>query len=518
MGELRGEIVPGALPAVLRQVSALRSTGRLRLASGAEKIDISVVEGYLTEVVSTVPGLRLGDVLVKVGFLSARERDMSLELSALSHERLGATLLRHSLLDAARLAQGLSLQLREVIAHALCWPDGAYVLSDEPELASLSGSMAGLARVDPREVLLDAVCTLIGQPAVDALLGDLARKVTTPRAEWLASLASLAFRLTPADAFLLSRVDGRLTGEDLLQISPLSPAEAKASLAGLLAVGAVDFEAGPSRASHAVEASRNETRRLAARVASPDPWEALGVRGDADPDTIRGAYLRLLRSCAPEAAADSEQRALLIEIGEAAGRAYREIERRRAAPRPVPAKTPGTGSVLAPASLKALAEGVVEPKRPPTPSPEPVVAHPPVAPNNALEAAAHAYDQRRYHEALAILHDALPHLSGLARRGARVRKAQVLLAVENGARLAEEELKAAIAEDPGNVEAHETLGFIYKERGAHSLAAGEFRKVLELDPRHAAAREAVLALASPPASGEAREASVLQRIFRRPTS
>lgn len=511
-------IIPGALPAALRQMSDARRTGRLRLASGAEKVDISVVEGYLTEVVSTVPGMRLGDVLVKVGYLSARDRDMSLELAALSHERLGATLLRHALLDPEHLAQGLALQLREVIADALCWAEGAYVFADDPHVALPPGSEAGTTRVDAREVLLDAVSTLLGQPAIDALLGDLARKVTTPRAEWLGSLASLAFRLTPADAFLLSRVDGSLTGEDLLQLSPLSPEEARASLAGLLAVGAIAFEAGPSRPSKAVETSRAEVRRLAARVASSDPWEALGVRGDATPDTIRGAYLRLLRSCAPDMTADPEQRAMLIEIGEAAGRAYREIEKRRATPRPVPPKAPPTGPV---ASLPPgkIPQGIpVETNAASAPVSVPVAAHPPVAPNNALEAAAHAYDQRRFHEALAILHDALPHLSGIARRGARVRKAQVLLAVENGQRLAEEELKAAIAEDPGNVEAHETLGGIYRDRGANALAAAEFRKVLELDPRHAAVRDALLSLSAPPAPGEAREASVLQRIFKRPTS
>jgi cytochrome c-type biogenesis protein CcmH/NrfG len=127
----------------------------------------------------------------------------------------------------------------------------------------------------------------------------------------------------------------------------------------------------------------------------------------------------------------------------------------------------------------------------PGPRVEPAPLVPGFDPSQAIEAAAQAGDEGRFLEALAILHEAIPRLTGRDRRAARVCKARVLLAVDNGAKLAEEELRAAIAEDSGNAEARIALGGIYQERGSVALAAVEYRKALELQPRNAAAREAL---------------------------
>jgi cytochrome c-type biogenesis protein CcmH/NrfG len=137
-----------------------------------------------------------------------------------------------------------------------------------------------------------------------------------------------------------------------------------------------------------------------------------------------------------------------------------------------------------------------------------------VEPSQALEVATRAFEAGRFHEALAILHEAIPHLEGRARRSARVRKARVLLAVGNGARLAEDELKAALAEDPGNAEAQVALGDMYRDGGSIALAMA-YRMALELQPRNVAAREALQALRDPPSVKPAEATSVLKRMFGR---
>ncbi len=70
-------------------------------------------------------------------------------------------------------------------------------------------------------------------------------------------------------------------------------------------------------------------------------------------------------------------------------------------------------------------------------------------------------------------------------------RAQALLKGEGGRRAAEEELKAALEEDRGNIEAHFALGHIYKSGGANALAAAAFRRVLALKPRHSGALSAL---------------------------
>jgi len=531
--ELRGLLAVGVLPEILRRIFLARRTGSLHIASGVDRSDIEFSDGYLVNAATTLPGANLGDLLVQSGLLSARDRDASLEIAALSGERLGETLLRHALLDHEQLAQGLSLQLREVLARSLVWTGGVYTFSDAaPRKPPASGFEE--PRLDPREVLLDATWTLVGDPALPGLLGDTSQRVRKASDE---RLHYLDFRLTPEDAFLLSRVDGVITADKLLELSPASIDESRASLAGLLAVGAIEYVDAPPPTSVTTQISRLAVTRLASRINSSDPYEILGIKVDAAPADVRAAYLKLLKSCDPASSADPEFRPILAQMCNHLTEAFREIERRRGVPRPsalrrgADRRSRATASPhlpAPPATPSRLVPDPVPPVSRRTPSPvstakaEPTGSEPksgpkiaPVDPAQANEAAAKAHEAGHHVEALAILHEAMPHLTGQAKRMARVRKARILLAVENGAKLAEEELKAAIAEDAGNVEAHVVLGGIYRERGSLALAMMEYRKALDLQPKHAAAREALQELRAAPPVDKATEESVLKRIFGR---
>lgn len=509
-GELRGLLEEGVLSELLLQVLLEKRSGSLHLACGSERSDLEFSAGYLVHAVTTLPGVRLGDLLVQVGLLSARDRDACLEIAALSKERMGETLLRHGLLDAESLAQGLALQLREVLARTLGWEGGVYTFTDLlPAKAVAPGSFEA-PRLDPREILLDATWTLVGDPVIDRLLGDLTRRVRKARD---GRLAYLDFRLTPADAFLLSRVDGMPTAEQLLDQAPVSRDEAKASLAGLLAVGAVEYvDAAPAR-SRTTQIASAAAARLAARINSPDPFEILGVSPQVSAEELRSAYLKLLRSCDPAATSDLELRPIMARMCEQLGAAFKEIERRRGAPRPEALKKtisrrPAT---IAPPKPGPPAPSASAPAKP-APSPAPAPAGPIVDPLLANDAAAQAFEQGRVHEALAILHEAIPRLEGRGRRAARAKKAKILLSVENGAKLAEEELRLAISEDSVNADAHVLLGGIYRDRGSVALAMMEYRKALELEPKNTTAREALDELRAH--SDHAPDGSVLKRLFR----
>ena len=527
MEELRGLLAVGVLPEILRRIFLDRRSGNLHLAYGVERSDVEFNDGYLTSAETTIPGAHLGDLLVQTGFLSARDRDACLEIAALSSERMGDTLLRHRLLDHDHLTQGLALQLREVLARTLTWPGGVYTFTDGPAKKPAASPDVAEPRLDPREVLLDATWTLVGDPGLDGLLGDLSRKVRKATDE---RLLYLDIRLTPADAFLLSRVDGALTAEKLLQLSPLSPGEGKASLAGLLSVGAIEYVDAPPPSSLTSEISRFEVARLATRITSSDPYEILGIEAGASSDELRSTYLGLLKSCDPAATTDPELRPILKRMSDQLVTAYREIERRRAAPPPaarrpsvpVAAPVPPRPSVQPRRSktgpVKVGGPRMAPPKISPPPPPPPVPVAggsslPTVDPARALEMSLQAFDAGKIHEALAILHEAIPHLEGRERRAARVRKARILLTIDNGARLAEEELRIALGEDPGNAEARVVLGGIYHERGSLARAMMEYRKALELQPRNVTAREAIQALSAAAPAPE--EASVLKRIFGR---
>ncbi len=106
--------------------------------------------------------------------------------------------------------------------------------------------------------------------------------------------------------------------------------------------------------------------------------------------------------------------------------------------------------------------------------------------------------------------EALNGATGQNRRRARVLRAQALLRDPSGHKGGEDELKAALAEDPGNAEAHFLLGMVYKSGGAASLAAASLRRALALRPRHGDAQVELAALDSP---GTEARGSVMKKLF-----
>jgi uncharacterized protein HemY len=145
---------------------------------------------------------------------------------------------------------------------------------------------------------------------------------------------------------------------------------------------------------------------------------------------------------------------------------------------------------------------------------------PRIDPEKALELAEQAYEEGRAHEALALIHDALPGLTGRARSNARVRLCRILHATPNGEKLALQELKAVVADDPGNAEAYLLLGRLYRDAGAFALAAAAFKKALSLDPRDASARAALREIdpTAFPGTGNVKSrtgSSLLSKLFRR---
>jgi hypothetical protein len=387
----------------------------------------------------------------------------------------------------------------------LRWPEGGYSFVDQPAPPLKPGREA-LPGVDPRSGLLDAVWSLAGDPLIDQLIGPREGRIRRTATE---RLSGMDLALNTTDAFVMSRMDGGPTVEEILQLAPVAEDEAKLSLAGLICVGVAEVEGVPPPRSATGEIQRTEMVRLAARLHGSDPHAALGVAPTAQTGEIRSAYVRLLKVCDPAATSDPETKPLLERMSELLGQAFRAIEDLRASARAAPIAAPPAPQALRDTKPPRAALG---PEQPPE--------APPVDPEKALELAEQAYEEGKAHEALALLHDAIPGLSGKARRKARVRLGKILLATPNGEKLALEELKAAVAEDPGNAEAHALLGRVYHDAGARALAASAFKKTLSLDPRNAAARAALRELDPKafPRTGKVKpksESSFFGKLFRR---
>jgi curved DNA-binding protein CbpA len=519
--ETSGDLAEGVLPRVLRNLYVGRRTGLLHVTRGEERGSVCFIQGNIVFGESTIKECHLGETLVRHGLLSHWEFERATEVVSVTGKRLGEVLVDLGNLDADGLEDALALHVREVLLTIFSWRDGSYYF-DEKAAEVFRGYDRPL-RLSTGEVILDAVWSITDPDAIRFALGDLDR-VPVPASDPLLRFQRLA--LNPTDGFILSRVDGVMTAQEILAMAPVDADEAQRSLFGLLYTGMVEFL--PKVAAPAPSASRAVRKRVLeayGRLATGTHYEALGVDRKANANEILAAYFRVAKFFHPDSHHETELadlkdklEALFARVTEAhrvlanpqARAAYEQYLDAVAPPSPEKAAT----AEKAPAAAKTTPVADKTPAPTAESKPEPGGAHTsPEQVSEGLDAAEASLGGGRYWEALAQIGEVFAATTGRARRRARVLKAQALFKGEGGRRAAEEELKAALEEDRGNIEAHFLLGQIYKSGGANALAAAAFRRVLALKPRHSGALAALDGLAEAEAPSKA--PSGLRKLFGR---
>jgi len=514
--QISGDLAEGVLPRVLRNLYVGRRTGLLHVTRGEERGSVCFIQGNIVFGESTIKECHLGETLVRHGLLSHWEFERASEVVSVTGKRLGDVLVDLGNLDADGLEDALALHVREVLLTIFSWRDGSYYF-DEKAAAVFRGYDRPL-RLSTGEVILDAVWSISDPEAISFALGDLDR-VPVPASDPLLRFQRLS--LTPTDGFILSRVDGVMTAQEILAMAPVGPEEAQRSLFGLLYTGMVEFlpKAAPSvpTVSRAV---RIRVLEAYGRLATQTHFEALGVERKANANEILAAYFRVAKFFHPDSHHEQELADLKDRL-EAIFARVTEAHRVLANPQTRAAYEQYLDAVASPSPEKtAVAEPVATDKSPAAPKKAPVAEKPAAAEKapasearpepeahtspekvaETLDVAEAALAEGRYWETLALVSGVFAVSTGRTRRRARVLKAQAHLKSEGGRRAAEEELRAALEEDKGNIEAHFCLGNIYKSGGANVLAKGAFERVLALKPRHAGALQALASLEGAPAS------------------
>lgn len=520
--ETSGDLAEGVLPKVLRDLYVGRRTGLLHVTRGEERGSVCFIQGNIVFGESTIKECHLGETLVRHGLLSQWEFERATEMVTVTGKRLGEVLVDLGNLDADGLEDALALHVREVLLTIFSWRDGSYYF-DEKAAEVFRGYDRPL-RLSTGEVILDAVWSISDPDAIRFALGDLDR-VPVPASDPLLRFQRLS--LTPTDGFILSRVDGVMTAQEILAMAPVGPEEAQRSLFGLLYTGMVEFL--PKVSAPTPAASRAVRKRVLeayGRLATGTHYEALGVERTANANEILAAYFRVAKFFHPDShhepgLADLKDKleALFARVTEAHRvlanpQARAAYEQYLDAVAPPSSEKPVT-TEKAPVAAKAapVAEKTSDPSAETRPAPGGAHASPEKV-AETLDAAEASLGGGRYWEALALIGEVFAATTGRTRRRARVLKAQALLKGEGGRRAAEEELKAALEEDRGNIEAHFAIGQIYRSGGANALAAGAFRRVLALKPRHPGALAALESLGDAEAPSKVpSKATGLRKLF-----
>jgi curved DNA-binding protein CbpA len=238
---MQGSLSPGVLPGLLRDLYVGRRSGTAHFSRGEERRSVRFHRGHITNAATSVASDRLGDTLVRLGKLSVADHQRCLELMTRDKKRLGQVVQELGLMTKAQVEEALALHVREILLAVFAWDECSYSFEEGSELIGDEEIVLGLST---GEMILEAVQQVQDADIVRYALGDVNRVLA------LSTDPLLRFqkiKLAPVDGFLLSRVDGTLSAQQVIDLAPVSPEEAEKSLLGLLCTGTVEYLPGPPK-------------------------------------------------------------------------------------------------------------------------------------------------------------------------------------------------------------------------------------------------------------------------------
>ncbi len=471
-----GTLAEGLLPGLLRELYVGRKSGLMSFVRGAERRSVRVVAGHIIHGEANVPDGRLGHTMLRHSLVSRDELARAAGVVSRTGKRLGAALLELHAIDQDRLDDALALHVRETLLEVFSWKEGSYSFEEQPTGAPQHKAL----KLSTAEMIFEAVARVEDPRVVRYNLGELERPLM------LSTDPLLRFQrvaLSPVDGYICSRVDGVLTAREILAITPVAAEQAERSLFGLLCIGMLEWLPATPQAGSALAPPREEVKEAFANVGARDHYQVLGVPPEASEDEIKAAYYRLARRFHP----DIQHHPALADLGQQVSAVFRRLS--------------AAFKVLGDAQRRAEYDSTLVvarlgfgPQAVEAPPPEAVVG--PVDPEvaarqaeEALQRAEEAFEQSRYWDAILALEDeVVPHAASRTRQRARLLLAQCYRKNPKWTKRAEEELRAALQDDPTDPNALFALGIPYKEQRVWSRAAAMFREVLALKPRHPAAR------------------------------
>ncbi len=554
-----GELRKGVVPGLLREIYVGRRSGWLRLVKGGERQSLRFRRGHIVNAHSNVLEDRLGEMLVRRGRLRAQDLARATEIVIGEKALLGEVLTRLGLIDASGLEDAVALHVHEMLVKVFVWTEGSYQFEPEADDAPVSELTLKLST---GELILDAVRALADPDVVREALGDMNR-LLRPSDDPLLRFQQL--RLSPADGFLLSRVDGTTTARQVVELMPLAPEETERSLLCLLATGALEFVSGdrhrrpafgvpphpgattappapppqpavvspqppavppqapavprpaptPAASPPAIpnpEQQRREIGEMQQALAAKNYFEVLGISRAAGEGEVKEAYFRLAKRFHPDAhhsGAIGDLRDTLETIFIQLGEIYEVLRdpRRRGEYE----ERLGRQRAAAPAETQ------------PTTAAAPPEAAPPVvdeagserAAERAVQEAGRFYDKEKYWDAIQLLEPLAPQMPVRLRTRGKTLLARCYLKNPKWARRAEEVLLEVTREDPKAVDSWALLGSIYDGKGIRTRALSMYKKTLELKPDHEEASR-FLAAHPPEEPPAEEEGGLLRKLFRKP--
>lgn len=307
----RGILAETPLPQVLRRIFLEGLKGTLTLVRGDETRHLFFEKGELRTATSSREGQRIGAFLKRRGWITDQDLSWALETVAKQgRARLGKILVEKGLVSRQVLDAEMRRLVEEIVFSTFEWSDGEYRFQSstgvlDPDVALTLSTAAviveGIRRLPEAEIFRER-------------LGE-GRQVPVLSSDPMSRYQYLP--LSPQEAYILSRVDGRLDLDSLLKIGGTSRAATAKIIYALLSCGILEWrrEGATPTGAGGLEALNVEVaaqtsertpghaelvRNTYRRIDWLSHYELLGVRPDATSEQIQQAYFERSRLFHPD--------------------------------------------------------------------------------------------------------------------------------------------------------------------------------------------------------------------------
>ncbi len=472
----RGFLVETPLPQVLRRIFLEGLKGTLTLVRGDETRHLFFEKGELRTATSSREGQRIGAFLKRRGWITDQDLSWALETVAKQgRARLGKILVEKGLVSRQVLDAEMRRLVEEIVFSTFEWGDGEYKFQSstgvlDPDVALTLSTAA---------VIVEGIRRLPESDLFRERLGD-GKQVPVISSDPMSRYQYLP--LSPQEAYILSRIDGRLDLDSLLKIGGTSRTASGKILYGLLSCGIVEWrqEGAAPQASPGLEALNVEVaaqagertpghaelvRNTYRRIDWLSHYELLGVRPEAPVEDIHQAYFERSRLFHPDLrhredlAHCERELTTVFERLKIAHETLADADKRK-----VYDATLSAPSV----PMSAVSEGTTNPQ-----------ARRQLASQNYRRAKA-LIDQKDYHPAVEMLREAIRFVPDNGEY--RYALAQVELKNTMWVARGLENLKEAARLEPRRAQYVRDAAVALHERGRSAEAEPFARRALDLDP------------------------------------
>lgn len=493
---MQGKLTDQPLAELIREIASKSLSGTLRIEHERAQVAVYFENGQAVFAASNIRTLRLREYLTKRNLVAEPQLASLLAQSDLG---LAAALRTGGLLRDEDINSVLATLVNDILRVALLWTEGTWDFNERARLG------------DPTRVRIDTG-NLLREAAHRLPLRFVSLRFRNPGETFIrAANASSPSTFLPSESFMLSRLDSPTKVEELVALSGLRELDAYRILYGLTLSGLVTrehwqnaFRTEPAAAGKTHVGAVPSTPTSATVSAPADNrWDSVDEENNlqpffdrlnqainyyqvldlpltADPAEIKAAYYALARRYHPDRFHVRSGTKLHSQLGSAFARITQAYE----------TLTDPKARATYDASLRR--SKAFQDSAPKAATSVPVVDHnfdtgsPEVAqPENSFSEGVGALKEGRITAAVAHLATA----SRLAPQEARYRAyyGRALAASEKTRRLAENEIQAAVALDPGNATYRIMLAELYLDLKFHRRAQTELDRALALDPKNASA-------------------------------